>query len=451
MKKSRFSLTGRFALIVGLDLAAAAGVCGAAAAIGWPPASIFLSGLLVGLPLTALTLSRALRPVRETLSAVTDGVRSFQENDFGVRIQAEREDELGELVALYNRLGDALRRQRNEIYQRELLLDTLLQGVPMAILLVNERQRIVYANAAARALFRQPWRLAGRDLGDLLETSPAETRRLLATEEDALVAGARLEESGEEETFRVVNRRFHLNTQEHRLIVVERVTAELRRQEVEVWKKVIRVMSHELNNSLAPVRSLVHSARIVRERPEASRRLDTILSSVEERVLHLCRFLEGYARFARLPRPRKEWVEWRVFLETTRAFFPFRLPADLGAGHGFFDPAQMQQALINLLKNAAESGSAPDEIAVALERGGDEGPWLLRVLDRGKGMDEETMKNALLPFYSSKLSGSGLGLPLCNEILSAHGGSLRLQTRPGGGTVVTCVLPAAETQAEISA
>ncbi len=446
MKKSRFSLSGRFAVIAGLDLAVAAGVCGAAAAMGWPPASVFLSGLLAGLPLAAFTLARAFRPVKETLSAVTDGVRSFQENDFGVRIRAEREDELGELVALYNHLGDALRSQRNEIYQRELLLDTLLQGAPMAILLVNERQRIAYANAAARSLFRQPRRLAGRELGDLLETSPAETRRLLATEEDALVVGARLEESGEEETFRVVNRRFHLNTQEHRLIVVERVTAELKRQEVEVWKKVIRVMSHELNNSLAPVRSLVHSARIVSERSEADRRLDAILSSVEERVLHLCRFLEGYAKFARLPRPRKEWVEWGRFLETARAFFPFRLTTDPGDGHGFFDPAQMQQALINLLKNAAESGSAPEEIAVALERVGDQGPWLLRVLDRGAGMDEETMKNALLPFYSSKLSGTGLGLPLCNEILAAHGGSLRLQTRPGGGTAVTCVVPAADAQ-----
>ena len=112
-----------------------------------------------------------------------------------------------------------------------------------------------------------------------------------------------------------------------------------------------------------------------------------------------------------------------------------------GADRGWFDPAQMQQALINLLKNAAESGSPPEEIAIALEGGGEEGPWLLQVLDRGKGMDEETMKKALLPFYSSKQSGSGLGLPLCTEILAAHGVSLRLQNRPGGGTAAVCVLP----------
>ena len=266
-------------------------------------------------------------------------------------------------------------------------------------------------------------------------------RDALEADEDALVAGTRAEDDGEEETFRVVHRRFRLNTQENRLIVVERMTAELKRQEVEVWKKVIRVMSHELNNSLAPIRSLVHSARFVSDRPDSPRKLDAILGSVEERIRHLCDFLEGYARFARLPRPQREKVEWRRFLETTRSFFPFQIAGQLPPDQGFFDPAQMQQALINLLKNAAESGSAADEIEVTLERAGEQGPWLLQVLDRGKGMDDETMKKALLPFYSSKQSGSGLGLPLCTEILAAHGGSLRLQRRPGGGTVVTCVLP----------
>ena len=440
-KKSRFSLSGRFALLAGLGVVAAAAAAAGAAWLEWPSASVFLAAVLVGIPVAAWSLARAFRPVRETLRAVTDGVRSFQENDFGLRIAAARDDELGELVALYNRLGDALRRERNEIYQRELLLDTLLQGAPMAILLVNERQRVSYANAAARRLFGQSKRLTGRAFAELLEACPRPMRAPLAAEEDALVTGPREEDDGDEETFRVVNRRFQLNTQEHRLIVVERMTAELKRQEVEVWKKVIRVMSHELNNSLAPVRSLVHSARLASERPDSPRKVDGILVSVEERVRHLCDFLEGYARFARLPLPRKQMVEWKEFLETTRGFFPFRLEHAAAAGHGFFDPAQMQQALINLLKNAAESGSRPEEISVSLQQGGAHGPWLLQVRDRGKGMDEETMKKALLPFYSSKISGSGLGLPLCTEILAAHGGSLRLQSRPGGGTAVTCVLP----------
>ena len=437
--KARVSLSGRFAFSMGLSLVAAAAVSAWTASLDWPPGSVFLSGLLVGVPFGAWMVARAFRPVRKTLRTLTDGVRSFQENDFGLRIAGGGDDELGELVSLYNRLGDTLRRERNEIYQRELLLDTVLQGAPMAIVLVNELDRVAYANAAARSLFGQSRRLAGRALPELLDGAPPEIRRPVAAEEDAIVTGVQAGADGDGETFRVIHRRFHLNTQEHRLIVVERMTAELKRQEVDVWKKVIRVMSHELNNSLAPVRSLVHSARLLAGRPDRERAVD-VLGSVEDRVKHLCDFLEGYARFARLPLPRRETVSWRSFLQTVQAFFPFRLVTPVGPEEGYFDPAQMQQVLINLLKNAAESGSPAGEIAVALERSR-EGSWLVHVLDRGREMDEETMKKALLPFYSSKQSGTGLGLPLCTEILTAHGGTLRLQRRPGGGMTVTCVLP----------
>jgi two-component system, NtrC family, nitrogen regulation sensor histidine kinase NtrY len=107
---------------------------------------------------------------------------------------------------------------------------------------------------------------------------------------------------------------------------------------------------------------------------------------------------------------------------------------------GHFDPAQMQQVLLNLLKNAYEAGSAEDEVKVSVHRTVD-GASPVRVLDRGRGMDDEVMKRALLPFYSSKPAGTGLGLPLCQEIVEGHGGRLRVQARPGGGLVVTCTLP----------
>jgi signal transduction histidine kinase len=103
------------------------------------------------------------------------------------------------------------------------------------------------------------------------------------------------------------------------------------------------------------------------------------------------------------------------------------------------DAAQMQQVLINLVKNAHESGSAPEEVTVVIWRSAD--GTVLRVVDRGRGMADEVTRQALLPFYSTKPGGTGLGLALCNEIVEAHGGKLRLQAREGGGTVVTAWLP----------
>ncbi|MEP6767665.1 MAG: ATP-binding protein [Acidobacteriota bacterium] len=423
-----------------LDMAAVAGVAAAVSSIGASPAIVFVSALAAALPLAAWSLSRVWGPVRRTLQAVTDGVGSFQENDFSIRLAVDRDDELGELVTLYNRMGDALRLERNEIYQRELLLDTLLQGAPMAILLVNELDRIVYANAAARQLFGGSRRLQGRGLSEVIAAAPEGGREALASGQDALFTWPRQGDDGEEETYRIVQRRFALNTQENRLIVVERFTPELRRQEVEVWKKVIRVLSHELNNSLAPVSSLLHSARHVAGLSEAGPRLEDILGTIDERVRHLSDFLEGYARFARLPQPLKKPVRWGDLFDAVGGLFPFRQIGAVPEERAPLDAGQMQQVLINLLKNAAEAGGPVEEIGVAVERSRD-GSWKLQVLDRGSGMDEETMKKALLPFYSSKQTGSGLGLPLCIEIVHAHGGTLRLERRPGGGMVVTCVLP----------
>ena len=121
-----------------------------------------------------------------------------------------------------------------------------------------------------------------------------------------------------------------------------------------------------------------------------------------------------------------------------RSLYDFRIegtPPD----EVFVDAAQMQQVLINLVKNAHESGSAPEEVTVVIWRSAD--GTVLRVVDRGRGMGEEVMRQALLPFYSTKPGGTGLGLALCNEIVEAHGGKLRLQAREGGGTVVTTWLP----------
>lgn len=220
------------------------------------------------------------------------------------------------------------------------------------------------------------------------------------------------------------------------MILLERLTPELRRQEVNVWKKAIRVINHELNNSLAPVSSLFHSASVVQGRPEQHHRLTEIYQAIEERLEYLRRFLEAYARFARLPQPRKETVRWRPLLEEVRELYRFELEGDPPM-EGNFDPGQIQQVLINLLKNAYESDSP--EVVVSVEEAS--GGTRLRVMDRGRGMTPETMRQAILPFYSTREGGTGLGLALCSEILDAHGGRLRLQAREGGGTVVTCWLP----------
>jgi signal transduction histidine kinase len=206
-------------------------------------------------------------------------------------------------------------------------------------------------------------------------------------------------ETGEPEIVHLSQRRFALNGREHRLYLLKRLTCELTRQEVATWKKVIRVISHELNNSLAPISSLAHSGQLLAKAPDPAR-LETVFTTIAERAEHLKSFLDGYARFAKLPAPRGVDVEWAPFIESLREAARFTGPERLPERPDRFYPARIEQVDINIGKNARESGSPEDAVDLCLA---DDGRVTrLQVLDRGSGMSEQVLANALLPFYSTK-------------------------------------------------
>jgi signal transduction histidine kinase len=209
-------------------------------------------------------------------------------------------------------------------------------------------------------------------------------------------------------------------------------------QEVAIWKKVIRVIAHELNNSLAPITSLAHSGQALAGAPERER-LRRVFTTIEERASHLAAFIDGYARFAKLPRPRPAPVPWQPLLSGLKDSLSFRVLEPLPRTEGWFDATQIEQVLINLIKNAIESGSPEDEVTIAVRERPD--GTMIEVADRGSGLAEEVLRDALLPFYSTKPKGTGLGLTLCREIVDAHGGRLSIANREDGGAVVTVWLP----------
>jgi nitrogen fixation/metabolism regulation signal transduction histidine kinase len=434
-QRARRSLAGRVAMVV---IASATAAAAATALFDRMFDSPWLAGaaaLLVTLPAAIWLTGRALVRWSRSIRAVTDGISSLRDRDFSVSVTATGPDEIGALTTEYNALGDSLRGERLDLYQRELLLDTVVQTTPLALVLTNASDRIVFGNIAARQLFRAGRKIEGMTFAELIETAPRPLRDAVEGGVDTLFT---VRQGAETEVFHLSNRPFSLNSQPHRLLLFKQLTREMAAQEVAIWKKVIRVIAHELNNSLAPITSLAHSGQALSAATDDGR-LARVFSTIEERASHLATFIDGYARFAKLPRPRPAPVAWKPLVMGLKDSLSFRVIEPLPAADGWFDAPQIEQVLINLVKNAIESGSSEDDVTLGVypRHGG----VALEISDRGGGLTEEVLRDALLPFYSTKPKGTGLGLTLCREIVDAHRGRLSIANREGGGATVTVWLP----------
>ncbi len=394
-----------------------------------------LISMAISLPVGVMIIHWYMTPINKIFSALYHGYSNFLDNDFSVSLSKTRNDELGDLVDIYNRVGDALRNERVHLYQRELLLDTVMQSSPLSLVLTESSGVIIYSNTASRKLFKKGKGINGDRFETLLDNMPKSFMRSLKSGLNGLFTVSNEEQN---DTYHLTQNNFMLNGKSHRLYIFKLLTKEINRQEVNTWKKVIRVISHELNNSLAPISSLAHSGQVLSERL-AQDKLKTIFESMEERATYLKHFIEGYAEFARLPKPIQKMIDVSQLFSRLNDLYAFQFVQTNQTILLYGDPIQLQQAIVNLIKNAHESGSTAKDIEIKIKN--IKNTTELQILDRGRGMSDRNLKNALLPFYSTKQKGTGLGLPLCREIVEAHGGKLLISNRKDIGIAVTIILP----------
>jgi len=410
----RWTLAALGAAVAGSAVATALGG-GAAASLG--------AGLAAGAIPVALALSALRRDSRERAAAARQIAALVDPAG----------DAAQDLTAASARVAAAWEARK----QRLSVLDAVLDRLPEAIVLCDRQGLVALSNSTADDLLHAGKPLEGQRFDDVLAGCPPDMASAVRRQADVLFT---VEHDEGSDSYLVSRPSLEVGAGLYRLYVIKQLTRELGRQEVVIWKKIIRVISHELNNSLAPISSLIHSARLIAGKPEHAERLETIFDTVEERTAHLKEFLEGYLRFARLAPPAPETVDWDPFLDGVRNLSGCRLEGSPPEEPGWFDPAQIQQALMNFLKNAAEAGSPAGETVLRASAAPDRGVRL-SVLDQGKGMSDDVLRQALIPFYSTKKSGTGLGLALCREIVEAHDGTLRIERRTEGGTAVHVWLP----------
>ncbi len=373
------------------------------------------------------------------LQTLSNLLAALREGDFSVRGRSPRPDDaLGEVMREVNTLGGALREQRLGAMEATALLRTVMREIDVAVLAFDESQRLRLVNRSGeRLLAASSERLLGQNAADLRLSECLEGPQQ-STFQAVFPGGAG--RWGVRRT-RIREKGLPLD-----LLVISDLTQALSEQELQAWQRLVRVLGHELNNSLAPVKSIAGSLESILARdpmPDDWREdMRRGLSVITARSESLSRFIGAYARLAKLPRPQRQPLPVAECLYRA-ASFETRLAAQVETGPPIAiqaDPDQIEQALINLFRNAADA-SLPAGGAVSAGWRRDGAMVEIWVADEGPGLSSTA--NLFVPFFTTKPGGSGIGLVLSRQIAEAHGGALTLENRAAGhGCIARLRLPA---------
>jgi len=384
--------------------------------------AILLSTLLA--IVSAYFFEQLIRPL-QTLANVVSALR---EDDFSFRARgARRGDALGDLALEINALAGTLQSQRVSARDALTLVERVIHSMQSPVIAFDGAGYLRLLNPAAEQAFHlHRHRSLGLPLADL-DLAP-----LLNAEDQAVFIGAQQDTTPGRWSVRRTT--FRLHGLPHTLLVLADVTAALREEERLAWQRLIRVLSHEINNSLTPIKSIAGSLR--GRLPDASTTLDDDLQRgltvIEERAASLNRFLQAYQQLSHLPMPRLRAIEVGPLLEHIR-HLETRLAVAILPGPPLYvlaDPDQIQQLLINLIRNAAEASLSAFETDVANDTSviitwtSTPTQAVIHITDNGPGLMNPA--NLFVPFYTTKPTGSGIGLVLAQQIASAHKGSVAL-------------------------
>jgi two-component system nitrogen regulation sensor histidine kinase NtrY len=372
------------------------------------------------------------------LQTLSNLLGALREGDYSVRGRSPKpNDALGEVMREINTLGSTLREQRLGAMEAITLLRTVMREIDVAIFAFDEHQRLRLVNRAAeRLLASEPEKLLGQTALDIgLEAC------LLGPEQSTLQASF----PGGAGRFGVRRTGVRERGLPLDLIVISDLTQALSEQELQAWQRLVRVLGHELNNSLTPIKSIAGSlaAIISREelpddwRDDMRRGLSVITSRSES----LSRFIGAYARLAKLPRPQLQPLEVAATLSRAVSF-ETRVPVKIEQGAPLTvqgDPDQLEQVLINLLRNAADASLVTSgRVEVGWRRDG----AMLEIWIKDEGPGLSGTANLFVPFFTTKPGGSGIGLVLSRQIAEGHGGALTLENRTDGpGCIARLKLP----------
>lgn len=406
----------------------------------WVCSLALLLLLLASLSMT--TFRHIIRPL-QTLSNVVGALR---ENEYSFRARETGQgDALGDLAAQINELSRDLRARRHRESETFALLERVFETIDLPVFAFDPGSNLQLMNPAALKMLQLPISSMLHQSADFLGLT-----KLLSSPDNSVVG---LNLHGRQSQWMVRKSRIYQNGIPHTLLLLSDVSGVLREQERQAWKRLIRVLAHEVNNSLTPIKSIVGSLRLQMQRFEAPQfvasgkmlqpgyatqtvnpvEIEHGLSIVEERAESLNRFLQAYSQLAKLPPPVQASFSAASMLERV-CHLETRLKVALdisGETDIYADSAQLEQALINVVRNAVDAAfeAHPDKTAarVTLRCKRQSDNIVIQVKDNGIGLANPA--NLFVPFYTTKPGGTGIGLILALQIVEGHRGTLTVTNR----------------------
>jgi len=399
-----------------------------------PPLRYTILGFLSLAVLIGLVAVR--RHVVRPLQTLANMLEALREGDYSMRGRnVDPEDAFGEVMVEVNTLSRTLYDQRLEALEAGALLQKIIADVDIAVFAFDTALRLRIVNKAGENLLRAPSeKLQGRSAAELGLAG------MLAEESGRIVAHVFPGGGGRWEIRR---RSFREGGKPHELLVISELSRALREEERQAWQRIVRVIGHELNSSLAPIKSMAGTVRklVGREPLPTDWRDDTRagLSIIHDRAESLERFMGAYARLARLPPPTRRSADLAALVRRVASLHETRISVEAGPSvHISIDPDQIEQVFINLMRNGVEA--AGENGGVRVRWRGDGSAVVVEVEDDGPGLARTD--NLWVPFFTTKPHGTGIGLVLSREIVENHGGSISLANRVGAkGCVASVRLP----------
>ena len=366
------------------------------------------------------------RQFQQPSAFIASGIEAIRDKDFTIKFVPTGNQEVDELITVYNLMIDQLRQERTRQIEQQFFLEKLIEAAPIAILIFDFDGRIASVNPQASQLLSvQPDDVVGKQLDEIGFS-------LLAQMADMTDGDSRVMKPNGMETYKVLRSNFMDRGFRRSFLIIEELTPEILATEKNAYSKVIRMMAHEVNNSIGAVNSILDVTQSYVDEPDVQHALRVAV----ERNDRLNRFMRRFADVVRLPQPQKQSAD---VSEITRNVV--RLMQGQAEGRGVLltglvdeentqpvDVEQFEQVLINVIKNALEACDAGQHVELVSRK------TALLIRDNGQPIPEAEAVNLFKPFYSTKPEGQGIGLTITREILLNHGLVFSLQTKPDGWT-----------------